>query len=68
MNFFTSFLSLLLVQIACAQNVAEVRAVRRLRSVHQILKVEDSAVPKAEEAFAEREILSRLLQGASMSF
>lgn len=69
MKYITFLLSLLVVQAATAQNAADARQVRRLRSAHQILKVEDDAASYSlnERAFAERELLARLLQDGSMS-
>ena len=68
MKFITSSLcALIIAQSACAQELADRPAVRRLRT-HKLLEVEDKLpVSTLERSFADKELLSRLLQDGSMS-
>jgi hypothetical protein len=63
------FLVLLFLQVANAQD-SEVRTVRRLRNANKILQVTDdseaSAGKQNDQAFADREVLSRFLQSMSL--
>ena len=67
MKFITSSCLFVLLSLQAATAENDVRTVRRLRNMQELLQVQDNAVPKSEHASAEREILSRLLQDGSMS-
>jgi hypothetical protein len=70
MKFISSspLLVLFLLQMSNAQN-GEVRTVRRLRNANKILEVNDdlrTSGKQNDQAFADREVLSRFLQSMSL--